>query len=70
MFHKRMMEGLYEPENSGARKLAISKLTNGGRGSRANTVFEIEEDAYYNVSSDDEIQEIIFLREYQEDQLI
>lgn len=32
MYHTRMMEGVYEPEGSGARKLAISKLMNGSIG--------------------------------------
>lgn len=68
MFHTRMMEGLYEPDYSGTKKLAISKLMNGSFGEKLykKKKSESEED-YLTVSSDDEIYEIIFLNDHSED---
>ena len=68
MFHTRMMEGLYEPDYSGTKKLAISKLMNGSFGEELykKKKSELEED-YLTVSSDDEIYEIIFLDDHSKD---
>ena len=63
MFHNRMTNEENEPESSGTRRLAISKLNSGSLGKITHRNIATDENKLYVVSSDDEVQEIIFLNE-------